>query len=143
MNQARITPPLFKTSSPLRTSSRQNPLDFCPVSPPVSTHRLRAVLITLLIVLFFGFCPPLRAQGDASVGTTTSGFVQVINKMGEEGLKLFRAVLFVFLMIYAVLLGVAVAFGQAGAQEISSFVLGTIVAAGAQLIASLYLAILT
>ncbi len=75
-------------------------------------------------------------------GGTSDGFVEVINQIGQQGLQLLSATLFVFLMIYAVLLGVAVAFGQAGSKEISSFITGTIIAAGAQLIAGIYLSIL-
>ena len=89
---------------------------------------------------------PVQAQTSTSTSNSSgssNGFVQVINQVGQQGLALFRAILFVFLMIYAVLLGVAVAFGQAGSQEISSFVIGTMVAAGAQLIASIYLATLS
>jgi hypothetical protein len=103
------------------------------------------VPVWVALILWSMTLNPANAETNPTSSASnggSSGFVQVINQVGQQGLNLLRAILFVFLMIYAVFLGVAVAFGQAGSQEITSFIIGTIFIAGAQLIAAIYLAIL-
>lgn len=74
-------------------------------------------------------------QSQQSAGSTISGALQAAF---NQGIRFLRTVLLFFLLIYTLFVGVGMAFGQAGMNDVLSLILGIIFFAGAGAVATIY-----
>jgi phosphoglycerol transferase MdoB-like AlkP superfamily enzyme len=101
----------------------------------IHISSLKAVDMKAFIIPILLTCFMLLASPDVSLSQPLKNTVEEI---GIECVKLVRVAVLNFMLIYGLYLGISLAFGQTQATDLTTFLLGAIIAVSAGFIAALF-----
>ena len=93
---------------------------------------MKTRFILIFVALGFLFLAPEPSHASADL------LIQTVTEIGRDCVRMVRVCVLNFMLIYGLYLGVSLGFGQTQAQELTTFLLGAIIAIGAAFVAALF-----